>query len=80
MPAGTKKGNTYARAVVGAIDAPKAVWIAIAVSLANQINGGSLDRGIAPIDTLMAEWQTLYDNSIVPQYPRRKKQRTNDAK
>jgi hypothetical protein len=65
-----KRDNSYARLVFD-IDAPKTVWMAIAVSLANQVNGGSLDRGIAPADTLMAEWQTLYDNGIVPQKPRR---------
>lgn len=64
-----KTDNEYSRLVIN-IEAPKTVWMAIAASLANQVNGGSLDRGIAPIDTLMAEWQTLHDNGIVPQRPR----------
>jgi hypothetical protein len=67
-----KKDNEYAR-MVCSINASKTVWMALAASLANQVNGGSIDRGIAPIDTLMAEWQTLYDNGIVPQKPRRDK-------
>jgi hypothetical protein len=66
-------GNEYAR-VVTDIDAPKTVWIAIAVSLANRIDGtGAIERGGALKDALMAEWQALYDNGIVPQKPRRTK-------
>lgn len=72
MPYGrSKKDNDYA-CLVWTIDASKTVWIAIAVSLANRIDGtGVIERGGAPIDTLMAEWQALYDNGIVPQKPRR---------
>jgi hypothetical protein len=68
-----KKDNGYARLVLD-IDAPKTVWMAIAVSLANRIDGtGVIERGGAPTDTLMAEWQALYDNGIVPQKPHREK-------
>ena len=74
MPLGIGKvSNEYARGIDGLIDAPKAVWMAIAVSLANQVNGGSLDRAIWPVDTLMAEWQALHDNGIVPQRPTRRR-------
>lgn len=68
----TNRGNDYARMANQVIDAPKTVWQALALSLANQVNGGSLDSGIIPRDTLMAEWQALYDNGIVPQKPRRR--------
>ena len=72
MPYGqAKRDNEYARLVFD-IDAPKTVWMAIAVSLANQIAGGPIDRGHAPTDTLMAEWQALYNNGIVPQKPKKK--------
>lgn len=68
-----KKDNGYARLVLD-IDAPKTVWMAIAVSLANRIDGvGAIERGGTPTDTIMAEWQALYDNGIVPQRPRREK-------
>lgn len=67
-----KLTNDYARLVDSTIPASKAVWIAIAVSLANRIDGtGVIERGGAPIDALMAEWQALYDNGIVPQKPRK---------
>ena len=68
-----KQSNDYARGIEGSIDAPKAVWMAVAVSLANLVNGGSLDHNVWPVDTLMAEWQALYDNGLVQQKPRRRK-------
>lgn len=67
----TKVGNEYADAVMG-IDAPKAVWMAIAVSFAIQ-NMGSIDN--PNCDNLRAyilnEWSILHDNGIVPQKPYR---------
>ena len=81
---GTKEGsmaritnitNEYAVLVEREIDAPKSVWMALAVSLANQVNGGSLDRGTAPTDTLLAEWQALHNNGIVRQPPKRRRVR-----
>jgi len=73
MPYGRgKKDNEYSRLAFD-IDAPKTVWMAIAVSLANRVDGtGAIERGGAPIDTLMAEWQALYNNGIVPQRPSRR--------
>lgn len=67
----TKIGNEYADLIERHINAPKAVWVAIAVSLANQLAGGPLDRGMAPVNTLMDEWRLLHDNGIVPQKPQR---------
>ena len=69
---GVKLPNQYSTRIRTVIDAPKAVWEALAVSLANR-ETGVLDRGQLPTDTLMAEWQALYDNGIVPQRPNRKR-------
>ena len=74
MPIGiSKRTNEYATLIERTIDAPKAVWMALAVSLANQLAGGPLDRGLPPVDTLMAEWQALHNNGIVPQRPTRRR-------
>jgi len=71
---GKKRGNDYADLARSMRNAPKTVWMAIAVSLANRIDGtGAIERGHAPTDALMAEWQALYDNGIVPQKPRRER-------
>jgi uncharacterized protein (DUF608 family) len=65
----TKLGNEYAAAVMD-IDAPKAVWMAIAFALADFCTG--LEMNDAAIhERIMNEWQALHDNGIVPQKPRR---------
>jgi len=46
-------------------DTPKAVWAAIAVSLATQ--GG--DRLTEARALILAEWEVLHANGIVPQKP-----------
>lgn len=74
MPLGLgKRSNEYSAGIEVAIDAPKAVWMALAVSLANQLAGDSpLDRRILPIEKLLEEWRALHENGIVPQKPRRR--------
>jgi hypothetical protein len=63
-----KKDNAYAQELLD-IEAPKTVFMAIAFSLAQRITED------APADIthklIWDEWQTLYDNGIVPQKPRR---------
>ncbi len=62
-----KKDNEYARIVVH-VDAPKTVWMAIAVSLMARINGERWDK----IEQMLTEeWSVLHANGIVPQKPRR---------
>jgi hypothetical protein len=61
-----KKDNEYAR-LVHHVDASKTVWMAIAVSFAMQATQGQLETIDAAI---MAEWETLHANGIVPQKPR----------
>jgi len=61
-----KKDNEYARFVCH-IDASKTVWMALAVAFAQQATGASLETIDAAI---MAEWETLHANGIVPQKPR----------
>lgn len=48
--------------------APKQVWAAIAVSYAERIDPGSLDRGFIA-ELLLNEWQKLHANGIVTQKP-----------
>lgn len=51
------------------IDAPKKVFMAIAVSLALQLDGtGNID---AARQRVMDEWFALHANGIVPQKPRK---------
>lgn len=61
-----KKDNEYAREVVG-IDAPKTVWMAIALSFAMRIAAGTTQDAV---DLCATEWQVLHENGIVPQKPR----------
>jgi len=61
-----KTDNEYAQQVRD-IEASKAVWMAIAYSLANRI---TCDAPIAARDLCLSEWQALHDNDIVPQKPR----------
>jgi len=61
-----KKDNEYARLVCN-VDASKTVWMALAVAFAMQATGASFKTVDAAI---MAEWETLYANGIVPQKPR----------
>lgn len=63
-----KIGNEYARALLD-IDAPKTVWMAIAFALADFCTGLQMDES-AIRQRITTEWQTLYDNGIVPQKPR----------
>lgn len=65
MPRGMKTGNSYA-SEVARIDAPKAVWMAIAFSFALRLNG---DDGGAAVQECLNEWRALHDNGIVPQGP-----------
>ncbi len=65
------RSNMYARWITRRIDAPKDVWMAIAVSLAH----GTVNSDALPVEALMAEWQALYDNGIVAQQPRRREKR-----
>lgn len=67
---GMKTGNEYAAVVGRQIDAPKTVWMAIALSFAMRLNGGAGDNWQAGIDDCADEWQALFDNQIVPQQPR----------
>lgn len=63
-----KLSNLYAQAMPD-VNAPKAVWMAIAFSFASRINGDGGDIANA-VQTVRDEWQALYDNKIVPQKPR----------
>jgi hypothetical protein len=62
-----KTGNEYARVIDRALyeAVPKAVFAAIAVSLATV--GG--DYLATANDAILAEWLTLHENGIVPQKP-----------
>ena len=62
----SKTDNEYAR-IVFDVDAPKTVWMAIAVSLMARLN----DENWKEIpERIAAEWRTLHANGIVPQKPR----------
>jgi hypothetical protein len=61
---GIKLSNEYQRYVAD-IDAPKAVWMAIAASFALRIMGGE----IGVHDLIRGEWDALHANGIVPQKP-----------
>jgi len=69
MPYGrSKSDNEYARTVFD-VDAPKTVWMAVAVSFAARLI--DRDPGDPEIETLIrAEFRTLHANGIVPQKPR----------
>lgn len=62
---GMKLGNDYATEA-RAIDAPKAVWMAIALSFALRLNE---DNMAAAIRECKSEWWLLHSNGIVPQGP-----------
>ncbi len=66
-----KKDNEYARLVLH-IDAPKTVWMAIAVSFANRLEDGIFAEVPGAIQR---EWATLHLNGIVPQKVRISKRR-----
>lgn len=61
-----KKLNEYVGAIPREVfeDTPKAVWAAIAISFANQIDGDRLDLAAQMI---VHEWSLLNQNGIVPQ-------------
>lgn len=68
-----KKDNSYSRLALN-VDAPKTVWMALAVSFAAMTVESAedlLEDRPRLERLLMDEWQTLHDNGIVPQKPRR---------
>lgn len=65
-----KKDNGYAR-LVADIDAPKTVWMALAVSFADKLTGQTGVGLEAVGDAIFKEWEVLHQNGIVPQKPRR---------
>lgn len=65
----SKTDNEYAR-VVFDVDAPKTVWMALAVSFAHRLELAHMEpHGMARV--MMDEWATLNANGIVPQKPRK---------
>lgn len=67
-----KKDNEYARLAFD-VDAPKTVWMALAVSFAAMTVESAealLEDKLRLQKLLRDEWATLYDNGIVPQKPR----------
>jgi hypothetical protein len=69
-----KTTNEYQRHIVGYGSIPKAVLAAIAVSFAAMHHGDKALDSDSPSEVvtgwLMQEWQTLYEQGIVPQKPR----------
>ncbi len=63
-----KTDNEYSRLVLD-VDAPKTVWMALAVSFAIRCGIDVGDVG----DAVFAEWGRLHVDGIVPQKPRRDK-------
>ena len=55
-------GREYARI-------PKAVFAAVAYSYANWACGQEASDNAVIVARFMQEWQTLYDNGLVPQKP-----------
>jgi hypothetical protein len=71
-----KLDNEYARALL-AIDASKTVWMAIAFSLASRILEGEAESDPSKAaDLCFAEWAALHSNGIVPQKPKRDRDRS----
>ncbi len=69
----SKRDNNYAR-LAFEVDAPKTVWMALAVSFAAmtvESAEGLLEDKIRLQKMIREEWQTLYDNGVVPQKPRK---------
>lgn len=65
-----KRDNEYARLVFD-IDAPKTVWMAIAVAFADRLIGTGPDGQLQSVSELIRrEWELLHQNGIVPQKPR----------
>ena len=63
---GLNVGNEYAQLLGRLYATPKAVLVAVVVSLLT--TGGDQQNGVQ--SRFMAEWQDLYDNGIVRQKPR----------
>lgn len=64
---GVKIGNEYAHALgKDYADTPKAVYAALALSLAMRLSADNLDAAKA---LLADEWRILHENGIVPQKP-----------
>jgi len=61
-----KVSNPYAQLIAGYSDTPKAVFAAVAFSLAMRL---SEDDPRAAVKLLSAEWETLHRSGIVPQRP-----------
>lgn len=73
---GSKVTNEYAKAVADIYaDTPKAVFAAIAVSLAT-CGGDHIDEAV---NNILIEWRILHDNGIVPQPPIREPDFGNDG-
>lgn len=67
-----KRDNNYAR-LVFEVDAPKTVWMALAVSFAAMtVNSADelLEDKLRLQKMIREEWATLHENGIVPQRPR----------
>ena len=68
-----KSDNSYAR-LAFEVDAPKTVWMALAVSFAAMTVESAedlLDDKLRLQKLLLDEWRTLHENGIVPQKPRK---------
>lgn len=64
---GMKLTNEYARALTEYARLPKAVLAAVAYSFAARVIA---DNDPAVVEAaILLEWQTLYENGIVPQAP-----------
>ncbi len=69
MPfAANKKSNEYADAIPATLfeKMPKDVFAAVALSLALRLNNDDLQTAVGE---LVSEWQTLYQNGVIPQKP-----------
>lgn len=67
-----KRDNSYARLAFD-VDAPKTVWMALAVSFAAMTVESAEDLLADKVrlqKMLREEWATLHENGIVPQRPR----------
>lgn len=64
-----KRMNEYALEVLSRFDAPKAVWMALAFSLAMRCSEGGIDDFDGAHKVIAEEWRILHANGIVPQRP-----------
>lgn len=61
-----KTMNTYANKYPRYEETPKAITAAVAFSLAMRLCG---DNEVDAREMVRAEWEALYENSIIPQKP-----------